>query len=314
MVGNTVFFTRHENSPTELIIGVRGYGHTFPEAYTTWDADVRGSASHQRLLRYNFAGLDCIVRFECDGYIKSKVPGGIDASATTISQQFVAGENELASGLESIKVGSSLCGEGNHKAPLRIEKSGQKIPQEAVFDLKTRSSRKQDLNVLEDESPRYWVTQIPHFILARHDDGVFHDIKVQHIRDDIQEWQGKNQKDLRRLIWVLHEIITAAKVRKDRKLEVCCKDMGALELREQDTGEHDVLPLQLKLQWMEGGSSESKDHENDDRSTKHAASPALGSDISDDQKYFDLEPDEESEEDYTACSADSCGYCGHCSY
>ena len=270
--------------------------------------------SYQRLLRYDFAGLNCILRFECDGYIKSEVPGGFEAPASTPSEQVAAGENELASVLESIKVSSSLSKEENHKAPLRIEKSGQKIPQEAVFDLKTRSSWKKDLNVLEDELPRYWAAQIPRFILARHNGGVFHDIKVQHIRDDVQEWQGKNQRDLRRLAWVLHEIITAAKVRKDRKLEVCCKAMGALELREQDTDEHGVLPLQLKLRWMEGESSESRNHESDDRSTKSAASPAPGSDISDNEKYFDLEHDEESEEDYTACSADSCGYCGHCSY
>ncbi|KAL9102571.1 MAG: hypothetical protein Q9163_002289 [Psora crenata] len=42
VVGNTVFFTRHKNSPTPLLVGVKGYGHTFPEAHTTWDADVRG--------------------------------------------------------------------------------------------------------------------------------------------------------------------------------------------------------------------------------------------------------------------------------
>lgn len=49
--------------------GRRGYGHTFPEANTTWEADVKGSASHQRLIRYNVAGLDMVVRFEADGYI-----------------------------------------------------------------------------------------------------------------------------------------------------------------------------------------------------------------------------------------------------
>ena len=314
VVGNTVFFTRHENSPTQLLVGVKGYGHTFPEAYTTWDADVKGSASHQRLLRYNFAGLDCILRFECDGYIKSKVSGGVDAPATAPSQHLIEEENELVSILEPIKISSTLSEEERHKSPLRIEKSGLKIPQEAVFDLKTRADWRKDLNVLEDEIPRYWVAQIPYFILARHNGGVFNDIKVQHIRDDVQAWQGMNQKDLRRLVWVLREISTAAKVRKDKKLEVCCKGMGALDLREQDTGEHGVLPLQLKLRWMEGRSSESKEHESEDRSARSAAFPTLGSNISDGDRYSDLVSDEESKKDYTACSADSCGYCGHCSY
>ncbi|KAL2169394.1 hypothetical protein VTG60DRAFT_6100 [Thermothelomyces hinnuleus] len=69
-VRHTIFLVRRENSPTELIRDVRGYGHTFPEANTTWEADVKGSASHQRLIRYVFGGLRLAVRFEADGYIK----------------------------------------------------------------------------------------------------------------------------------------------------------------------------------------------------------------------------------------------------
>lgn len=317
VVGNTVFFNRHENSPTQLLVGVKGYGHAFPEAYTTWDTDVKGSASHQRLLRYNFAGLDCILRFECDGYLRSSVPGGIDAPATARGQQIGEGGTDLASILDRTNVSSSLAllaRGGKHKEPLRIEKAGRKIPQEAVFDLKTRAGWRKDLNVLEDELPRYWVAQIPNFILARHDGGVFNDVNVQQIRDDVQKWQGKNQKDLRRLVWLLRQIIAAAKVRKNRKLEVRCKRLDALELREQDTDEHHVLPPELKLRWMEDGPSKAKQPESDDNTTGSETFPLAASDLSDDGRRFDFNSDEESEKDYTACSADSCGYCGHCSY
>ncbi|AEO62136.1 hypothetical protein MYCTH_2313154 [Thermothelomyces thermophilus ATCC 42464] len=75
-VRHTIFLVRRENSPTELIPDVRGYGHTFPEANTTWEADVKGSASHQRLIRYVFGGLRLAVRFEADGYIKPSGGGG----------------------------------------------------------------------------------------------------------------------------------------------------------------------------------------------------------------------------------------------
>ena len=314
VVGNTVFFSRHENSPTQLLVDVKGYGHTFPEAYTTWDADVKGSASCQRLLRYNFAGLDCILRFECDGYLRSKVPEGVEVPATASGQQIDEGENDFASIVNRIKVSSSLAGGEKHKGSLQIKKSGQKIPQEAVFDLKTRAGWRKDLKVLEDELPRYWVAQIPNFILARHHGGVFDDINVQHIQDDVEKWQGENQKDLRCLGRLLREIISVVKVRRDRKLEVRCKGLDALELREQDTDEHDVLPPELKLRWMEDGPSEGKQPKSDDHATGSEAFPAAGSDINDDGRGFGFESDEESEKDYTACSADSCGYCGHCSY
>ncbi|KAL8633437.1 hypothetical protein Q9189_000782 [Teloschistes chrysophthalmus] len=305
-VGNTVFFNRHEKSPTQLIHGVKGYGHTFPEAYTTWDAEVSGSASHQRLLRYHLAGLDCVLRFECDGYLQSLVPGEVDPPAADRGQQIGEREKEhdLASIMERTKVSSSLVvGEQHRKGSLRIEQSGRRIPQDAVFDLKTRGAWRKDLSVLEDELPRYWVAQIPSFILARHKTGLFEDIEVHHIRDDVQKWQEENQKDLKRLVWFLREIIAAAKGRKDRKLEVRCKGVDLLELREQDTNEHDILPPELKLRWMADGSSKGKQPESEKYSTGSKSFVAAGSDS-----------DEESEKDYTACSLDSCGYCGHCSY
>ncbi|KAI9749179.1 MAG: hypothetical protein M1815_002709 [Lichina confinis] len=303
VVGTTVFFIRHENSPTELISGVRGYGHTFPEAYTTWDADVKGSASHQRLLSYNFAGLNCILRFECDGYLGFKGPGGVKIPATTSDQQKAKEKDDLASILDGMKIRSG-GGEGRG-GPLQIKEAGQKIPQEAVFDLKTRAGWRKDLTVLEDELPRFWVAQIPNFILARHDAGVFNDINVQHISDDVKKWQQESQTDLRRLDWLLQKIIAVAKARKDGKLEVCCKSLETLELREQDTDEHNVLPSELKLRWMgdsaskEPGLAEDEEYESDPNRDWYGSG-----------HYSD----EESDQDFTACSADSCGYCGHCSY
>jgi len=67
MVDNTLFLVRRESSPTLKIPGIRGYGHTFPEAYTSWTAAVKGSASHQRIVRYDFGTLRCLVRSESDG-------------------------------------------------------------------------------------------------------------------------------------------------------------------------------------------------------------------------------------------------------
>jgi hypothetical protein len=70
VIGDTVFFVRRENSPTELIKDVRGYGHTFPENYTSWEPETRGSVSHQRIIQYEFGGLRFLVRSETDGYVR----------------------------------------------------------------------------------------------------------------------------------------------------------------------------------------------------------------------------------------------------
>jgi hypothetical protein len=42
-VGNTLFLMRMENGgPMEVIDGVVGYGHAFPQVYTTWDVGCEG--------------------------------------------------------------------------------------------------------------------------------------------------------------------------------------------------------------------------------------------------------------------------------
>jgi len=61
VVGDAVLFIRKEKSPTELIQDLQGYGHTFPEAYTTWDLEVKNSCSHQRVVQYDFGGLNFLV-------------------------------------------------------------------------------------------------------------------------------------------------------------------------------------------------------------------------------------------------------------
>ena len=75
LVGDTVLFVRREISPTAIIEDLKGYGHTFPEEYTTWDADVANSCSHQRIVQYEFGGLRLLLRSETDGYLPSKEGG-----------------------------------------------------------------------------------------------------------------------------------------------------------------------------------------------------------------------------------------------
>lgn len=66
-IGNSVFFVRKENDPKEIIEGIRGFGHSFPEDNTTWEPEMKGSETHQRVIQYRLGGLSCLVRFECDG-------------------------------------------------------------------------------------------------------------------------------------------------------------------------------------------------------------------------------------------------------
>ncbi|KAK4124693.1 hypothetical protein N657DRAFT_690176 [Parathielavia appendiculata] len=234
----TVFLVRRENSPTELIPDVRGYGHAFPEANTTWEADVRGSVSHQRLVRYEFGGLDLVVRFEADGYLKPEVhktdgrsPKHEFKPSTTSSSQHQSILNDLTSSLSSTTITPFLPNNNTSsiiststpstnsktptdKIPLTITRAGELIPSTYLFDLKTRSIRTRQ-NVkshpLTDQLPRLWVSQIPNFILAFHASGLFEpkDTEIRDVREDVARWEKENAKELARLAvllrWVRRE-------------------------------------------------------------------------------------------------------------
>ena len=162
VIGSTVFFVRNENDPKELIEGVRGFGHTFPEAYTTWD-DLKDSISHQRIIRYTFGGMQCLVRFESDGYIGD----GSKRNAYTSTKR-VHNEVDILDALQGISVTPST-GEANNAiaaattttTTLTVQKGGQPIvPHSAIFDLKTRSGRFKKEIDMSDIYPLLWLKLI----------------------------------------------------------------------------------------------------------------------------------------------------------
>jgi hypothetical protein len=66
---------RREESPTQMITDLQGYSYTFPEAYTSWDINVRNSTSYQRIVSYAFGGMQFLIRSETDAYLKGSSTG-----------------------------------------------------------------------------------------------------------------------------------------------------------------------------------------------------------------------------------------------
>lgn len=286
VVGRTAFFVRRENTPDEKMVGVRGYGHSFPEKYTHWKKGVEGSASHQRLVSYTFGGLKCVVRFEGDGYLEDEV-------------QHSSPEEEHRPLPEP--------------ADLVLQEGGTRVPQTAIFDLKTRSVKRKDDDILSEELPRLWITQIPHFVLAFHERGVFEleDIDVRNVTEEVKTWESQNESALGRFSVLIHKIITLAQDCPDGRCEVRCKERGTLEIRRQCDGAARPLPEHLRKRWMDVDWSPSVSDEEDAADGASGSSGSVQhSDSLDDLASFS---DDESEKDFTACS-DECGYCGHCKY
>lgn len=302
VIGNTVFFVRRENDPRETIEGVRGYGHTFPEAYTTWEKEVQGSESHQRICQYDFGDFKCLVRFECDGYLPER-PQDIKKPST--STQPEPSVNELLSRFNKIHTSQHLSDTSDK---LTIKSRGSPVAQHAVFDLKTRSGRYKKEIDMDDIYPQLWVKRIPNFIIAYHNGaGTFKDIRVENVEGGMQEWEKRNKENIRRFETLLSIITETAKQNEGTLLEVCCLSTDPntiLEVRQQyGSGTH-ALPPSLLNKWSaspDSNATASKDYAHDGDLLPE----------SDDYTGY-LKDDSDEDVDFTACSADGCGYCGKC--
>ncbi|KAI8933539.1 hypothetical protein NX059_009276 [Plenodomus lindquistii] len=296
-VGNTVFFIRKENDPRELIKDVRGFGHTFPEAYTTWDKDVKGSETHQRIVQYGFAGLKCLVRFEVDGYLRDT--GVVPGSSTRPS------DDDLIHSLDSTAISTAPVVSYNSKSSFITKQRGSEVPQSSIFDLKTRSGRYKKEIDMSDMYPILWIKQIPNFIVAYHDGaGLFQDIRVRDVRADVQAWEKDNNFNIRQLSTLVNKIVDFSRKDRSMLLEVVSQKVNVLEIRRQHGEGTQVLPVALRDEWLAtgGGVSLEDDGALDGLDTEPGAT--YESDEDRDAGSDDEEPD------YTACSAEDCGYCG----
>ncbi|CAI6339748.1 unnamed protein product [Periconia digitata] len=308
-IGNTVFFVRKENDPRELLQGVRGYGHTFPEASTTWESSVKGSESHQRLVQYNLAGLQCIVRFECDGYIASESTSSSPRTKQTTGLDIDNLVNELAATSTTTVRQNSNHSNPKEELSLTVEHNNQSTPPpEHIFDLKTRSNKHGKQIDMQDMYPILWLKQIPYFIIAYHDGhGGFSPATthVMNVVDALKTWEKANREAILRFRTLLGRIVEVGRQADGEILEVVCFGKGQLEIRGV-SGERKteaVLPEDVAAKWasvdVEDGDdgSESEKEEEDDYDQGGGFSFA----------------DEDEWDDYTACGED-CGYCGKCTY
>ena len=295
LVGSTLFLVRKENDPREVLEGVRGFGHTFPEAYTTWERDVRGSETHQRLCRYKLGQLNCVVRYECDGYLSQAQNQMLEPGNSTETSE---GE-DLPGSFNNVTLGRSVV---NSSHGLTLKQGGSAVPQHTIFDLKTRSGRHGWKIDMEEFYAQLWIKQIPNFIIAYHDGfGTFPtaDIHVENVEHKLQAWERQNKLAVHRLILLLNKIIQISMKHRGDLLEVYCPSVDHLEIRKQYGKGVRALPPELIAKWK-------APNENADLSNNEVDSKI-------DEDGLQLGIDSDDEPDYTACG-DDCGYCGTCTY
>jgi hypothetical protein len=231
VIGETVFFVRRGISPTEIISGLRGYGHTFPEFYMSWDADVRTSCSHQRIVQYTLSGLTILLRSETDGYIRKSDTKKAMARTEKSLEDLIGATYVSSAGPSEIEA-------------LRLEKGGTIIPQNSIFDLKTRrGDRTYDINEI---LPRLWLNQTPNFLLAYHHFGLFNQPKVSCIQKDVLKWEEENAALLSRFHAIIKRIVDVIRDAEAQQCEVSWDGVGYLQISTQLGSGRRALPLDLR--------------------------------------------------------------------
>ncbi|CZT07321.1 hypothetical protein WAI453_013012 [Rhynchosporium graminicola] len=238
VVGGTVFLIRRGNSPTEIIDGLQGYGHTFPENYTTWDAEVRNSCSHQRIIQYDFGGLQILIRTETDGYLKPATPKMSSKASDTEANR------SLENALDEIAV--STQSPSNH-GKLEIKMGGEVVHQSSIFDIKTRAGYK-PYN-MEEILPRLWTNQTSKFLLAYHEFGLFDKPRVTSVAEDILKWQKANSSLLARFHALLKRIVDVVTDTKHTEFEISWDGQGPLCITKQIGEGRTALPSDLVNLW-----------------------------------------------------------------
>ena len=240
VVGDMVLFVRRENSPTELITDLRGYGHTFPEAYTTWDAEVRGSCSHQRIIQYEFGGLKLLVRTETDGYVKeidAKAPSDLTNSTSQPSLDEVLGRMAVSNA------------EVSADQPLQLKMQGARVRQDQIFDIKTRASYKPF--DMKEILPRLWLNQTSKFLVAYHQFGQFYKPVVKDVREVVLGWEDENSALLARFHALVKRIVDVVRDSDQEQFEVSWDGSGPLLITEPIGERKRALPSDLLQQLLE---------------------------------------------------------------
>ncbi len=294
-MGNTFLFVRNEKKTTERISCFRGYGFTFPDEYTKWDSEVKGSSSHHRIAQYDFAGLKFLLRFQTDGYLVDHATAAKEARPTAQGDEPKMTSLQKLS--DSLTLGEPLPGT---EQTLKILTGGREIAQNATIEIKTRAAHK----VLDTDSvlPRLWMSQTSNLIAAYHKGGQFDDVQIIDVHNQLKSWEKQNSMNLQKLGALIRLIVNTVQTFTTKKCRIKRTEGGELEIWELDSGHQSALPDDLCLKLHIGSG-----HLDEDSLAEHHAH-----DSEDEDDFVDA--NDESDRDYTACSSEDCGYCGHCSY
>jgi hypothetical protein len=130
---------------------------------------------------------------------------------------------------------------------------GRKVPQEQIFDIKTRAQ--QNIFDMEEILPCLWLNQTSKFLLAYHRYGLFDQPQVKDVRQLVLNWQKDNPGLLGRFYAVLRRIVDVVRDSDEQQLEVSWDGQGPLLISKQVGKGRRALPSDLRGLWDDASDS-----------------------------------------------------------
>lgn len=196
--GKRALFTRMENETTTLIQGFRGYGRNFEKACAK---SATGTSGYYRITSFRFGGLKCVVRHETDGYIDSALQSAaVQKQATTTDY--------LPQLLETLQLADSAPA-STHKSAITVKREGKEVDCSSILEIKTRVAGK-SLD-MDETVAQLWISQTPYLAVSYHKNGLFNDVQVRDMTQNVRDWERSNHKVLCSLGYLLKHIIEVVK-------------------------------------------------------------------------------------------------------
>ena len=261
IVGSTALFIRIEKQTRDVPGGYQGYRRTFEENYTKIARAALGSTSHHRIIRYDFGGLQCLVRSAVDAFIRSAEELlSPDLDPVTDSGDLVSYMKATSLGAQAPSLDMQPTAPG-----VSVVKGGIVVPRKCCLELKTRSKFAKYPWDIEQKLPDLWISQTQTFVVASHQHwgtkwasprlAIFSskDIRVKSMHGELFAWERKNAAALEKLRHVLSEVIQAAKEINAPCIVGFDGDKKTLLVRKVEKGTMLGLSNDLRKKWSAGG-------------------------------------------------------------
>lgn len=237
MINDTMFFNQWEEFRLMMINRNQnsGYGHTFEDCVTTKEPELKDGLCHDRIVRYELGGLECLIRFEADAYLDADGNGEMRERLAITSSDPPAPKPSRPVLKPPYKL-------------VHVISRGQQVNPDSIAEIKSSTTHQFNFN---KTLPQLWFSQTKHLCIGYHKEGLVKEkLKMRDMSDELKKWEANSQEHLKNMIRVVREIREIAQ--SARKCTVICTAVDGvkcLSIFGREGADLSIRPEVLKQCW-----------------------------------------------------------------